>query len=542
MFETDLEDLTNLGIYVRKIIFNGASYLRDDWMPGLICLGLIVLLAFVFLYLIIKDHQRIAALKWAVDVVSRTYNQQDFTDKFLEIDRIFIASTAPSGRWLSYFSKDEYRRPIGVAWKEFRDTMVIPEINSGDLVRNSIRPSVFFDIEELGFEQKWWRVWPGLFVSLGLLLTFLGLVAALIAIENEITDDSLRELLNAASAKFIMSLTGLACSIFLMLMGRSSTSSVENQIRLLCQELEKRLQFYSLEAIAHEQLNVIKETESTIRQVATDMVAQLSRPLKEDLPAAIGESFRVEIAPLLERLSKTSEQGLGQMVGDLSQTLSGEINESMTQVTGSLDIAAEKISGLLKQLESSSDRIGKEHEEIISNMGSQYKEFQEAFERAAKAAHDGGIAIEMGSKKFASASEVMANAADPIKTGVEGFQLMIEQDFKNSQKIAEQTQSALKSAELILTEKQKAITDSMEALKLLLTELKGQGENLDTIDQKFGKAFEEYRTQVEATIEGTNKQVSEIVESLTPALATLTNVVEQVEEFVPQSRPQSGDS
>ena len=77
-----------------------------------------------------------------------------------------------------------------------------------------------------------WRQLPALFVSIGLLLTFLGLVAALEQTAQLLGSDStdatatvrgLTTLLNIASAKFIMSLAGLACSIVFTVVLRFST-------------------------------------------------------------------------------------------------------------------------------------------------------------------------------------------------------------------------------------------------------------------------------------------------------------------------------
>jgi len=69
-----------------------------------------------------------------------------------------------------------------------------------------------------------WRYVPGLFVSTGLVLTFLGLIAALresgqtillAGQDPQLLQLSLSDLLRIASAKFIMSLAGLVASIVL---------------------------------------------------------------------------------------------------------------------------------------------------------------------------------------------------------------------------------------------------------------------------------------------------------------------------------------
>ena len=67
---------------------------------------------------------------------------------------------------------------LAIAWSEFRETTVLPERDAVPL-RNTVRPAAFFAREELGLDHGIWRYVPALFVSVGLLLTFLGLVAAL---------------------------------------------------------------------------------------------------------------------------------------------------------------------------------------------------------------------------------------------------------------------------------------------------------------------------------------------------------------------------
>lgn len=80
-----------------------------------------------------------------------------------------------------------------------------------------MRPSQFFNLEDLHFGGGLSRVLPGLFVTVGLFLTFLGLFSALHAMNTAegVSEEAMTNLLTVASAKFIMSLTGLACSIML---------------------------------------------------------------------------------------------------------------------------------------------------------------------------------------------------------------------------------------------------------------------------------------------------------------------------------------
>jgi len=87
------------------------------------------------------------------------------------------------------------------------------------------------------------------FVGVGLLLTFFGLVSALFFATQGIaqgtdfnqTQNALRDLLHAASFKFYTSVAGLAASIALSLLVRSGIGVVEGGFDSLSQALEIQL-------------------------------------------------------------------------------------------------------------------------------------------------------------------------------------------------------------------------------------------------------------------------------------------------------------
>lgn len=664
----ELDVFVQAGLWFRSIILTGSDLLREEWTPGLVSLVLFALAGVIFVKLFLRDRARLSALNWADRTVKQATDREDFAKKFLDIHREFVAARDTAARSFPRGGVRHYRRSIAVAWGEYAETMVLPDETAGGVVKNSLRPGIFFDAEDLGFEPGWWRIWPGLFVSVGLLLTFLGLIAALTAIGgDEITDDSMRELLNAASAKFIMSLTGLACSIALTVAGRFSTRAVEHRIRELCHAIEKRLRFQSLEDLAAAQLEATREQGTAMRQVATEMVAELARPLHEELPAAIGRSIQTEMAPLVERLGQTSEQGLGAMVGDLSARLSSDVGAALSDASERLSEAADRLANLSEGMASGTGRIGAEYESLAARMGEQLGAMQaamqeefgrgqqamsdgverlmqqmtesldairantsdgaqaiaaaaadmrsaaegfrseietatgsgaqavsaemaraaeaagssiatataglttplsdladrlqsaaeatrgsaEQFSRLATAAENGGLAITRGSERFEQAAVSMAGAAAPIRDGINGLESTTRDVAKTVtataqtaqdtvRQTAQQTRDAIDLVTEILGDQRRGIADAMEGLAVALRELKGHGEQLDSIDQKLGAAFETYRAQVEATMSGTADQVSKIVETLNPALDTMRSVVEQAEEFAPQASRRAG--
>ena len=236
-----------------------------------------------------------------------------------------------------------------------------------------MRPSAFFNIEDLGFSAGFWRYVPSLFVSVGLLLTFMGLVSALVSIVpargEVIGSDQLGTLLTVASAKFIMSLTGLLCSILFTLVLRIGIARAETASHQVANEIEGRLSFISLEYLAMEQLSgVAREQREHFRRIGMELVAELGRPLREDIPRAIASGIETAMAPLLAQVGKAGTEGVGALVQDLSSRFTSDVSPALSSASDRLSEAGDRISQLSERMDSSSTRVGQELDGAVSQI------------------------------------------------------------------------------------------------------------------------------------------------------------------------------
>ena len=222
--------MNEFGKWVVERILEFAAWLTGEDTPGLVSAGLLAALALLSILYVASAWRFRRAVKVCRSILPET-NGRITGERLIEIDRRFadIKNKDPN-------KKKGPRHRLGVAWEEFRETTVEPE-NETDQLRNTVRPTVFFARDELGLDRGAWRQIPALFVSIGLFLTFLGLVAALDQTseildaattgENGATTDGLKTLLRIAGAKFIMSLTGLLCSIAFTLVLRYAARWVD---------------------------------------------------------------------------------------------------------------------------------------------------------------------------------------------------------------------------------------------------------------------------------------------------------------------------
>jgi hypothetical protein len=154
-------------------------------------------------------------------------NEGAFASRFKEIDNR-LRSAGPLSA------------PLAHAWNRYRKTL---SFTGAPPIMSSQRPNLFFSSAMP--PPTWLGFAANLMIAVGLLATFLGLVAALnFAAEGMRADNAeamqaaLRDLLSAASSKFVTSVTGVGLSIVLRLTERLLSVSLRSRIERLSEALE----------------------------------------------------------------------------------------------------------------------------------------------------------------------------------------------------------------------------------------------------------------------------------------------------------------
>lgn len=274
--ETMLVSALSFGERIKDLVLLVASLLRDEGAAGIVVLVLGLA----------------AVMVWALARTAfwkRTGTVKRFRKKVEDLgDQSLVQGRDQIAHWLDQSSKSAADRALAEAWAEFDETLVVDDRHDPPVLRNSVRPSVFFNVDDLHFGAGFYRIVPGLFVSIGLALTFLGLIAALQQMSGDKIDDAaMADLLRIASAKFIMSLSGLVCSILLTISLRKMTGRLDSELHGLCRALERKMEFASLERIGLEQLKAMEEDREHHRRLMAELIAEIGGPLRTELPQAM---------------------------------------------------------------------------------------------------------------------------------------------------------------------------------------------------------------------------------------------------------------
>jgi hypothetical protein len=558
--------------------------------------GFVSALIFAFLIVSLSIYsiqvaKRKQAIVWLYNLIKGYETPQEFTRNITDID-IEVRK---------YWGKNVYNE-LARGWLEYKETLVLYGEDENCHLRNSVRPSTFFNAEDLNFTPGFWKIVPGLFVTTGLFLTFLGLVAALDGLKVSGMDadqlkNSLHTLLQTASAKFIMSLTGLACSIIFTIRLRLGVSQIENRLHELCNHTEFLLKFISLEDIATDQLNAIKEQKDHFRTIGLELVAELGRPLREDLPVTIAQSISDAMSPLISNVTQVGAEGLGGMVDDLSDKFSKDVSKALEQASSSIeqagsmiDTCSENISReLLSSVEALKEMIlevqgatkskmldtGKELAESfgqtattikeqasslsdtlitplnelqinIASLSADISESGSQFKSMASSVKMGADATETAANSFARSAQQFSTVSAPITRSVELIAQSIN-DLEDStsnvnealtqgiKQLMVSSENALGSAVEIIRGEQSALENALQGMQEVIEEFRGQGDRLDDLDEKLGDAFESYAEHVENQLEEMKIHARDLTERLSPALDKMREVVEHAEQFIPES-------
>lgn len=559
----------DLGRQIVEFVLDLAKALfTDESAPGwasLVLLGALVVLS-------IWHHLSASRLGRAVDAARAVLNSGSghiTSERLMHIDAGFQNFKNTWGP----------RHRLAVAWGEFRETSISPGPER-DRLSNTVRPAAFFHHEELGLDRGMWRQVPTMFVSVGLFLTFLGLVAALdqthetldqaVATGGGAATDDLKTLLRIAGTKFIMSLTGLLCSIIFTLALRYNARRTDKALHVLCDDIEKGCVFLSEQTILGKMLEQVTQQTDHLKSFSTELVAQIAAPLREELPNTIREAISAAMLPVVEDISKGTNEGVESLVGSVRDQLVdgvgnsvlsmneaiGEVRRGLEEATDRLDRAGramsdrmdeaaqrlasgltdatatirdslldpigalvESVRGLTSAVESSTGRIG-DYAEAVGNS------------RAAIASANEGLG--KSTDTLIAASTPVQDAVSTIAsvTGTMGDRVDAASDAMRQ--TTEHTKAILRGAREGIEASRSTMLRAADSLEHALTGFREVVNGYREIDQSLGGAFEQIQAAVRKSIDEIGTFARTLNDEFGLALNRLEAVIAQAEPFTPR--------
>ena len=505
----------DLGLLLKDGIIALAEALTlSDSRPGYFA-GFFLLLTIIAGFLYLRQTKRQVEAVRELDTRVRSH---DSIDAFAEGYDEFRASLRENYR------TNRDREAVWEAFDEFNETVVPDDLDGPMRLRNSIRPASFLNVEDLEFGSGIYRILPNTFVSAGLLLTFLGLVAALHQFSESMNagsvgmDRAMQNFMQIASAKFVMSLVGLFCSIAFTILLRARQNRIEAALNRLCSGIERRLVFVSLEDIGFRQLRAATEQREHLREIGTGMIAQLREPL-DALPEAISTAISNKIDPIFDRVTSMGTSNMEGMVGDLSQQLSHSVGNALTRASESLGEATDRIGLMVDRMNTSNTQAGDGLRDALGEMARAMAEMRSEVAASGRTASE---TMNEGADRLLSVmndtlagirdntgqgAEAMRAAAEEMKNAAESFRTTLESASHDSAEAARERMTAsTDEAGQAITGAGRALLDSFNQTSNDIAKL---GTDMgDVIGEKLLSRLEDIGTRLSAMADAVQRGAS----------------------------------
>lgn len=349
---------------------------KDESVPYILTMGVVVTFAMLSFWLFVRTtiiSSKLAGLNKKLKGILGAHPEkwgENFREKFNDIEAHFLK--------VSFLKR---------SWQEFDESVIRPDGHEQhDVFRNTVRPGAYFNTSSLSRSAKlplhFWQAVPNYFVGFGLLFTFLGLAAALYFASGGVSSsditkaqEALRNLLHAATFKFLTSITGLAASIFFSMLYKWCVGEMQRRLAELCDTLEKGLTYCTHGDIALKQLAETKKQTPLLEFFKTDFAVSVAGALQskmnESLPVLFAESMKPlteELRRLAENLGQMNMDGLEQMITRFSEKLQGGAGTEMRAITLTLEDMRAALSSVAEQMRNSGQQAGERLEKATTQL------------------------------------------------------------------------------------------------------------------------------------------------------------------------------
>ena len=290
-------------------------------------------------------------------------------------------------------SFEEYNRQagkvFGLAWKEFVETLVLPEPDSGEPIRNTGEVSRYLNDATIIFPKVpfgFYHSVPNLLTGLGILGTFLGLAAGVGSASSglssgtpsEITT-SLQNLLAGASLAFLTSIVGILCSILFVPVERFASRRLHIALDRWVGAIESRLERVTPAGVALQQLEEARRTSTQLERFNTELIFSIEQALEEKIAG--------RLSPQLERLVETVEglrQDRSTDAGQMIERVLGRFADAMQERTGSqFDEMASIVTDLNRTLQNASESMARSQQDVRAALDSAMTTVKESMDAGA---------------------------------------------------------------------------------------------------------------------------------------------------------------
>ena len=467
---------------------------------------------------------------------------------------------------------------ISDGWAAFRKTLVGDEdellgtrqISSTQNISHFLNES---SITGRAIDIRFYQSMPNMFVGVGLLFTFLGLILALLSASAGVSavnvadaQLALKGLLGAAGFKFLSSLAGLLSSLVFSWREKARLYKVDSAISDLNKSIELAFTPISTELLAYQRNKLLERQEALLREQLDEsrqMTAQIKR-FETDFAVSIATALDNKLSPkieelastlsgattqLLEKIGSVNEHALDNMVKDFGKVMSEGTGQQVTEMSEAIKSISERLEATGTVLEDKFKGAGDDIaagatllSEIMINLKAELVDFQQVVtqlnvngEKITSLLGTNVIDLSTLHRELGTTLSGIGNVADSFEATA-GKMTLSAKDIALAQEAAnEKVQKMLVAAETTLKSVQDGsvqLNTVVEALRLAWESHRSRFEDVDEdIERLFislKDGLENYSEKVASFQDGLTGNLTEALQSLSTLVADLSNSVEEL--------------
>ena len=493
--------------------------------PWLFCL-IIIGIFFYFLFWYGCDEKKLVedSITKSLDILEKINDRKEFYEQYESIS-------------LQLLEEKVFHN----AWSEFDETVIID--TDSNSITTTKRPNDYFNeysIISPRINLRLLHAAPNYLVGVGLLFTFLGLIAGIhfAALGLGSADggqQALKNLLQMASVKFWSSIVGLLSSIILSVMQKHWLNNLNKKIYAICRKIEKFTNSVTLEQLLSEGRKDQKEQTNTLKHLATEIAVQISGALSERLPSSVALAMQPLAEALnnaAQKLSSANSDGLQEMLNNFTKKLEGGTqNEIRDLVDGLKDIQI-SLQGLLQNIQNTGDAFGSKIIDAAGGLGAALEATMNNFSNRLEGAAQSEIQdLVEGLKTTKQSLEGLLghiqNTGDAFGSKIVGA----AGELSNTLMPVSESLVSFNNNIGAINEKMYAQLDRFDnnvaSLNTTLQNIKETAEHVHQAGQPISSAAEGIKLTVRS-MEGAHKQIQEAYTSSQQATAAIQSVSEKI--------------
>jgi methyl-accepting chemotaxis protein len=407
------------------------------------------------------------------------------------------------------------------AWKEAcgsnLDKAAIPV-----RVKDYLTPTIVLDGAR---NQRLAAALPGIFVSIGIFGTFLGLVLGLSGLEFgplAKNQNNVTTLINGLSLAFSTSLFGILYSIVFSLIYRLSITDLERSLLLFDDLIAKVFPYSSQEDFAVQYLEIQKDIKQGIQTLATDLALKLA----ETIGPAVSDAVEQKLIPSLDRIFDLVSESFEENRNSQSRFMEETMTQYSSLLNNNFKDQFKDIAEVFKETIGVQEEIREQMISFTANMQKQFESQEQLIEKTGRAGHllnESLESLSTISKELKDSANNVSEAATLLQESAEkakeGHQMLNETMEKQILTIGTSQEKFEKSWDDITDNTEGVV----ELIRASIAELGvGIGENLS-------KALELYDSKIAEVAErfsGTLFEANQTIEELPQLMNQLEEVLQ----------------